>query len=227
MLHPNQATKALSSGAFLLLTVQSWAVHFKTEQSNCSQGQAVGWLRVAHFIREFTSPIHYVALQTAVPMQQGNGKCPSQEQRTCNHAPTSGCRCTLPTPHKAVLGILETQRNSKHQNSSSLLVFQAKQQWEPTYNSLSSENQSKTWKEVTWSTSLHSDYFSSFHSHIKAAQERQKPSTSWLDFYIMGLFKHQPLPSWLWKGFAKVNRTNTLCQGTTLTSLLSALQRLP
>lgn len=53
---------------------------------------------------------------------------------------TAGTR--LPTHQEALFGMLGTQRNSKHQNSSSLLVFQAKQQREPT--SLSSENQSKT-----------------------------------------------------------------------------------
>lgn len=143
-------------------------------------------------------------------MQWGNGNCPSQEQHTDSHAPASQKK-----PHH--LGWpLDTQRNSKHQNSLSLLAFQAKQQWEPTKNRphcLSSENQKGSYP--AWNTSLYTDYFTSLHTH-QSSTGMLKSSMSHHDFYVMDLFKYQLLPLWLWKSFAKVNRSNTPCQGSTL-----------
>lgn len=121
-MHPKQATKTLSSGvdthAFLLLTAQSWAIQPWSLLANGAKELLAGSNsrltdksreEEAHLISKFTDHIHYLALQTAVPMQWGNRNCLSQEQHTCNHAHISGCRCTClyaPASQKALLGMI-------------------------------------------------------------------------------------------------------------------------
>lgn len=117
-MRPKQATKPLSSGvdthAFLLLTVQSWAIQPQSLLANretqllagSNSGLTDKSRKEARLIREFTDPIHYLDLRRVVPMQWGSGNCLSQEQRIWNYAPISCCRCTClytPASQKALL----------------------------------------------------------------------------------------------------------------------------
>lgn len=123
--HKTIIFRCIHTRAFLLLTVQSWAIEPPSLLANGAKQLFAGSnsgltdksREEARFIREFTDPTHYLALQTAVPMQGGNGNCLSQEQRTRNRACPDFSVYTPLYLKKHRLGqVLNTQRNSKHQN---------------------------------------------------------------------------------------------------------------